>query len=68
MPVETDYIGRGESGLVIKGELEGVAVALKVLYKSRDNVVSCLTGRCYKAVVDVYINRTFIVKHLRGGS
>ena len=35
----------GSSGLVLKGELEGRAVALKVLNKDKghDNMVSCLS-------------------------
>jgi hypothetical protein len=38
---EHDHIGRGGFGHVFKGELQGNAVALKVLYKPDDNVVSC---------------------------
>ena len=40
MPAEHDYIGRGGFGQVFKGELQGSAVALKVLYKADNNVVS----------------------------
>ena len=39
MPSDHGFIGGGGSGLVFKGELEGKAVALKVLHKTRNNVV-----------------------------
>ena len=38
--VGLDYIGRGGFGHVLKGELEGTSVALKVLYKTRHNNAS----------------------------
>ena len=38
---EDDHIGRGGFGHVFKGELRGSAVALKVLYKPENDVVSC---------------------------
>ncbi len=40
MPEKRDYIGSGGFGRIFKGELQGAAVALKVLYKSDNNVVS----------------------------
>ena len=36
------YIGRGGFGQVFKGELRGEVVALKLLYKADNNIVSCL--------------------------
>lgn len=39
MPSDRDLIGGGGFGLVFKGEHEGKAVALKVLYKTRTNNV-----------------------------
>jgi hypothetical protein len=39
-PAEQDYIGGGGFGRVYKSELNGEAVALKVLYKSDNNAVS----------------------------
>jgi hypothetical protein len=41
IPAEHDYIVRGGFGDVFKGELRGDVVAVKVLYKAEDNVVSC---------------------------
>ena len=41
IPAQHDYIGRGGFGHVFKGELRGDTVALKVLYKVDNNVVSC---------------------------
>jgi hypothetical protein len=40
MPAERDYIGSGGFGRIFKGELQGNTVALKVLYRSGNNVVS----------------------------
>ena len=51
MSVKHDYIGGGALGMVFRGELQGAAVALKVLHKSHDDVVSRFTGHCCKAVV-----------------
>ena len=39
MPSDRDLIGGGAFGLVFKGEHEGKALALKVLYRTRNNVV-----------------------------
>lgn len=39
IPSDRDRIGGGEFGLVFKGEREGKAVALKVLYKTHNNIV-----------------------------
>jgi hypothetical protein len=40
MPEKRDYIGGGGFGRVFRGERQGAVVALKVLYKSDNNVVS----------------------------
>ena len=40
VPDKRDYIGRGGFGGVFKGELHGKIVALKVLHRTDDNVVS----------------------------
>ena len=55
MPAEHDYIGGGGFGHVYKGELGGTAVALKVLYKSNNSVVSP-SYRCYDVMVDCRFN------------
>jgi hypothetical protein len=39
MPAGRDYIGSGGFGRVFKGELRGAVVALKVLYRSENQVV-----------------------------
>ncbi len=39
VPAKRDYIGRGGFGSVFKGELHEKIVALKVLYRTGDNVV-----------------------------
>ena len=41
IPVDRDYIGCGGFGRIFKGDLQGEVVALKVLFKS-DNQVVCL--------------------------
>ena len=40
VPIKRDHIGSGGFGGVFKGELRGAIVALKVLYRSDNNVVS----------------------------
>ena len=40
VPAKRDYIGGGAFGGVFKGELHGKIVALKVLHRTDDNVVS----------------------------
>ncbi len=57
MPVKRNYIGSGEFGCVFRGKLQGAAVALKLLYKSEDEVVSHSSPSCYKAVIDICANR-----------
>ena len=42
IPAQHDYIGHGGFGHVFKGELRGDIVALKLLYKADNNIVSCL--------------------------
>ena len=51
MPAEHDCIGGGGFGHVYKGELKGTAVALKLLYKSNNSVVSP-SYRCCDVIVD----------------
>ena len=41
IPAQHDYIGHGGFGHVFKGELRGDIVALKLLYKADNNIVSC---------------------------
>ena len=41
MPANREYIGGGGFGHILKGELKGKAVALKVLYKTDNDVVCC---------------------------
>lgn len=50
-PAEHDYIGSGGFGDVYKGKLGEESVALKVLYKANNNVVSS-SSRHYCAIVD----------------
>ena len=51
MLAERNYIGSGGFGRVFEGKLQEEVVALKVLYKCDDDVVSHLR-RSYKDVVD----------------
>ncbi len=55
MPANRDYIGSGGFGRVFIGELQGAAVALKVLYKSDNDVVGRSHRRCYESILDVCI-------------
>ena len=48
MPSDRNLIGGGGFGLVFKGEHEGKALALKVLYKTRNNVVRHLPADLLK--------------------
>lgn len=63
--VDRDYIAGGGFGLVFKGELLGKFVALKVLYKTHNNIVSC-SWQSYHVVclsTLVYMIRTFVERH-----
>ena len=64
VPSKRDYIGGGAYGGVCKGELQGKIVALKVLYRANDNVVS-LSCPCpsLSAIVDICPNRHFVERH-----
>jgi hypothetical protein len=42
IPANREYIGGGGFGQILKGELKGDAVALKVLYKADNDVVRYL--------------------------
>ena len=55
MATEREYIGSGGFGRVLIGELQGAAVALKVLYKSDNDVVGRSRRRCYESIPDVRI-------------
>ena len=52
MPAEHDYIGGGGFGHVYKGRLGGATVALKILYKINNSVVSP-SCRCYDVIIDL---------------
>jgi len=55
MAAELEYIGSGGFGRVFIGELRGAAVALKVLYKSDNDVVGRWHRCCYESILDVRI-------------
>ena len=63
VPAKRDYIGRGGFGGVFKGELRGKIVALKVLYRTGDNVVSPSYPSLFSVIVDVCSNRHFVERH-----
>ncbi len=48
IPEKRDHIGIGGFGRVFKGKLQGAVVALKLLYKSDNYVVSL---SCYRHVI-----------------
>ena len=50
IPAKRDYIGGGAFGSVCKGKLHGEIVALKVLYRTGDNVVSP-SRHCFSATL-----------------
>jgi hypothetical protein len=52
--VDYDYIGSGGFGCVFKAEIEGNPVALKLLYKSRNNDASrsLILNGYYVSIVD----------------
>jgi hypothetical protein len=63
--VDRDYIDGGGFGLVFKGELLGKFVALKVLRKADNNIVSC-SCRSHHVVrlsTLVYTIRIFVERH-----
>ena len=51
-------IGSGGFGRVFKGELGEASVALKVLYKTHNNIVSCYVGSCIM-VCRCWFNKDF---------
>ena len=59
MPAECDHIGSGGFGRVFIGELQGAAVALKVLYKSDNDVVSRSRRRSCESIFKYLHNRPF---------
>jgi hypothetical protein len=59
MPAERNYIGSGGFGRVFKGEWKGKIVALKVLYKS-DNQVVRISASLYIVVSDFSFNRNSV--------
>jgi hypothetical protein len=61
VPAKRDYIGRGGYGGVFKGTLEGKIVALKVLHRNGNNVVSPPLVQCH--IVDACSNRHSVEKH-----
>ena len=64
MPADRDLIGGEEFGLVFKGEHEGKAVALKVLYNVHHNVVRHPLADPLKYPFSIsFQNRTFAEKH-----
>ena len=62
MPGDRDLIGGGGFGLVFKGEHEGKAVALKVLYKTRKNAVRC-PSISFCSIFHFGLSRISVVKH-----
>ncbi|KAF8325732.1 kinase-like domain-containing protein [Amanita rubescens] len=59
-PAEQDYIGGGGFGRVYKSELNGEAVALKILYKSDDNALAF----CREALMWGSLKHKFVLPFL----
>ncbi|KAF8333298.1 WD40-repeat-containing domain protein [Amanita rubescens] len=50
MPVNREYIGGGGFGQILKGELSGKAVALKLLYKTDNGVAFCREALMWRSL------------------
>ncbi len=58
-----DYIGYGGFGVVIKGELRGAVVALKLLYtNAHHNSIVSFSSNLRTPLVDFGLNRNFVGK------
>ncbi|KAF8336184.1 kinase-like domain-containing protein [Amanita rubescens] len=55
MPEKRDYIGSGGFGRVFKGELQGAIVALKVLYKSGNDVAFCREALMWRSLTHKFV-------------
>ncbi|KAF8328460.1 kinase-like domain-containing protein, partial [Amanita rubescens] len=55
MPEKRDHIGSGGFGRVFKGELQGAVVALKLLYKSDNNVAFCREALMWRSLTHRFV-------------
>ncbi|KAF8329633.1 kinase-like domain-containing protein [Amanita rubescens] len=68
MPSERDYIGGGGFGRVFGGELQGRAVALKVLYKPNNNVAFCREALMWRSLKHKFVLPFFGIYELQSST
>ncbi|KAF8333689.1 kinase-like domain-containing protein [Amanita rubescens] len=68
MPAGRDYIGSGGFGRVFKGELRGAVVALKVLYRSENQVAFCREALMWRSLKHKFVLPFLGIHEIKGGT